>query len=93
MVVLQTDEHDNTVKFNRYIFKVFLITFFRSILYIQIGISRNTLTSELLITFLRENNILVWAGDVRDPESFQGLFLIIKYIKILELFFFKILFY
>jgi len=49
MIVLQTDEHDNTVKFNR-----------------------DTLTSELLITFLRENNILIWAGDVRDPESFRA---------------------
>jgi len=49
MVVLQTDDHDNTVKFNR-----------------------DTLTSELLITFLRENNILTWAGDVKDPEPYQA---------------------
>ncbi|RIA89016.1 thioredoxin-like protein [Glomus cerebriforme] len=49
MVILQTDEHDNTIKFNR-----------------------DTLTSELLIAFLRENNILIWAGDVRDPEPFQA---------------------
>lgn len=49
MVVLQTDEHYNTVKFNR-----------------------DTLTSELLIAFLRENNILIWAGNVKDPESYEA---------------------
>uniref|UniRef100_A0A1D1XIS9 UBX domain-containing protein 10 n=1 Tax=Anthurium amnicola TaxID=1678845 RepID=A0A1D1XIS9_9ARAE len=49
MVILQTDEHDNTVKFNR-----------------------DTLTSESLITFLREKNILTWAGDVKDPEPSQA---------------------
>ncbi|CAB4394586.1 unnamed protein product [Rhizophagus irregularis] len=49
MVILQSDEHDDTDKFNR-----------------------DTLTSELLITFLRENNIITWAGDVKDPESFQA---------------------
>ncbi|CAB4423611.1 unnamed protein product [Rhizophagus irregularis] len=49
MVILQSDEHDDTDKFNR-----------------------DTLTSDLLITFLRENNIITWAGDVKDPESFQA---------------------
>ncbi|CAI2180171.1 9093_t:CDS:2 [Funneliformis geosporum] len=49
MVILQTDEHDNTAKFNR-----------------------ETLTSDILLTFLREHNVLVWAGDIKDPEAYQA---------------------
>ncbi|CAG8521636.1 13540_t:CDS:2 [Racocetra persica] len=33
--------------------------------------NRDTLTSELLISFLRENDVLVWAGNIKDPEAFQ----------------------
>nr|CAG8558041.1 14363_t:CDS:2 [Entrophospora candida] len=49
MVILETDEHDSTDKFNR-----------------------ETLTSELLAVFLQENQILVWIGNVKDPEAFQA---------------------
>ncbi|CAG8463238.1 7448_t:CDS:2 [Racocetra fulgida] len=34
--------------------------------------NRDTLTSELLISFLRENDVLVWAGNIKDPEAFQA---------------------
>ncbi|CAG8718549.1 2793_t:CDS:2 [Cetraspora pellucida] len=27
--------------------------------------------SQLLLSFLRENNVLVWAGNIKDPEAFQ----------------------
>ncbi|KAG9284715.1 hypothetical protein G9A89_002600 [Geosiphon pyriformis] len=47
MVILQTDEHDNTEKFNN-----------------------ETLTSQILISFLRENNVLVWAGNIKDAEAY-----------------------
>ncbi|CAG8654469.1 11074_t:CDS:2 [Ambispora leptoticha] len=47
MVILQTDEHDYTIRFNN-----------------------ETLTSQDLIQFLRENNILVWAGNIRDKEAY-----------------------
>ncbi|CAG8695905.1 thioredoxin-like protein [Gigaspora rosea] len=33
--------------------------------------NRETLTSDLLISFLRENDFLVWAGNIKDPEAFQ----------------------
>ncbi|CAO3696648.1 unnamed protein product [Umbelopsis ramanniana] len=48
MVVLQSDEHDDTPSF-----------------------CRDTLTSEELITFVRENNILTWGGNVRETEGYQ----------------------
>ncbi|CAJ0641372.1 16657_t:CDS:2 [Entrophospora sp. SA101] len=34
--------------------------------------NRETLTSELLAVFLQENQILVWIGNVKDPEAFQA---------------------
>ncbi|KAJ3298243.1 hypothetical protein HK104_010951 [Borealophlyctis nickersoniae] len=32
---------------------------------------RQTLTAERFLTFLTDKNILVWAGDVREPEAFR----------------------
>ncbi|CAG8582239.1 155_t:CDS:2 [Acaulospora colombiana] len=37
--------------------------------------NKETLTSDDLISFLRDNNILVWAGNVKDPEAFQVIVL------------------
>ncbi|CAG8576077.1 8321_t:CDS:2 [Acaulospora morrowiae] len=34
--------------------------------------NKETLTSNDLISYLRDNEILVWAGNVRDPEAFQA---------------------
>ncbi|KAI9355076.1 ubiquitin-related domain-containing protein [Zopfochytrium polystomum] len=36
----------------------------------DVGFHRETLGSERLLTYLREKNFLVWAGDVRESESF-----------------------
>lgn len=33
---------------------------------------RNTLTSQELIDYMGQHNILVWAGNVRETEAFQG---------------------
>lgn len=34
--------------------------------------NRETLISDILLTFLREHNVLVWAGDIKDPEAYQA---------------------
>lgn len=34
---------------------------------------RNTLTSQDLIDYMGQHDILVWAGDVRETEAFQGM--------------------
>lgn len=33
---------------------------------------RNTLTSQDLVDYMAQHNILVWAGNVRETEAFQG---------------------
>ncbi|KAI9489078.1 hypothetical protein BDB00DRAFT_845121 [Zychaea mexicana] len=48
LVVLQSDEHDDTEQF-----------------------CRETMTSEELVNYLREKNVLVWGGNVRESEAFQ----------------------
>ncbi|KAI8143367.1 thioredoxin-like protein [Fennellomyces sp. T-0311] len=48
LVVLQSDEHDDTEQF-----------------------CRETLTSEELVNYVNEKNILVWGGNVREAEAFQ----------------------
>ncbi|CAG8478610.1 10070_t:CDS:2 [Ambispora gerdemannii] len=48
MVILQTDEHDHTARFNN-----------------------ETLTSQDLIRFLRDNDILVWVGNIRNKEAYM----------------------
>ncbi|CAG8515813.1 9005_t:CDS:2 [Paraglomus occultum] len=48
VVILQSDEHYDTEKFNS-----------------------ETLTSPLLIDFFRENNFIVWGGNVRESEAYQ----------------------
>ncbi|RUS30754.1 thioredoxin-like protein [Jimgerdemannia flammicorona] len=48
VVVLQSDEHDETEAF-----------------------CRDTLSSPTLNSYLRDNDILVWAGNVRETEAFQ----------------------
>jgi hypothetical protein len=35
-------------------------------------VSSDTLTSEELITYLRENNITTWGGNVKETEGYQG---------------------
>ncbi|CAG8589461.1 2839_t:CDS:2 [Paraglomus brasilianum] len=50
VVILQSDEHYNTDKFNS-----------------------ETLTSPQLIDFFRENDFIVWGGNVRESEAYQGL--------------------
>lgn len=34
----------------------------------------DTLTSDELINFVRENNILTWGGNVRETEGYQGTY-------------------
>ncbi|CDH57473.1 ubx domain protein [Lichtheimia corymbifera JMRC:FSU:9682] len=48
LVVLQSDEHDDTDAF-----------------------CRQTLTSNELIDYLQQKNVLVWGGNVRESEAFQ----------------------
>jgi hypothetical protein len=33
---------------------------------------RDTLTADLLIDYIKERNILVWAGNVRESEAHKG---------------------
>ncbi|GAA5812023.1 hypothetical protein MFLAVUS_005472 [Mucor flavus] len=46
LVILQSDDHDNTDEFNK-----------------------NTLTSTRFIEFIKQKNILVWGGNVRESEA------------------------
>ncbi|KAI9259668.1 hypothetical protein BDA99DRAFT_513889 [Phascolomyces articulosus] len=48
LVVLQSDEHDDTEQF-----------------------CRETLSSEELVDHMRQKNVLVWGGNVRESEAFQ----------------------
>ncbi|KAI8388915.1 uncharacterized protein BYT42DRAFT_544127 [Radiomyces spectabilis] len=50
LVILQSDEHDDTDEF-----------------------CRNTVASDELIEYVRQNNVLVWGGNVREAEAFQAL--------------------
>jgi FAS-associated factor 2 len=49
LVILQSDDHDNTLSF-----------------------CRDTLTSTRVIDFIKEKNILVWAGNVVESEAHKG---------------------
>lgn len=49
LVILQSDDHDDTELFNR-----------------------ETLTSQRLIDFIQDKNMLVWAGNVRETEPHKG---------------------
>lgn len=49
LVILQSDDHDDTQEF-----------------------SRETLTSSRVIEFIKEKNILVWGGNVRESEAHKG---------------------
>lgn len=49
LVVLQSDEHDDTTSFNR-----------------------ETLTHPDVVKFLKEREIILWAGSVQDSEAYQG---------------------
>ena len=33
---------------------------------------RETLSSEELVEYMRQKNVLVWGGNVRESEAFQG---------------------
>lgn len=49
LVILQSDDHDDTAAFNK-----------------------DTLTSDRLKEFIKEKNILVWAGNVHESEAHKG---------------------
>ncbi|RUP49062.1 hypothetical protein BC936DRAFT_143375 [Jimgerdemannia flammicorona] len=71
VVVLQSDEHDETEAFCRLLYAYqddsrsisFYLVCFRP--------SSDTLSSPTLNSYLRDNDILVWAGNVRETEAFQ----------------------
>lgn len=48
LVVLQSDEHDDTTSFNK-----------------------DTLTNADVVRFLKDQNIILWAGSVQDSEAYQ----------------------
>lgn len=52
LVILQSDDHDNTDEFNK-----------------------NTLTSTRFIEFIKQKNILVWGGNVRESEAHKGIYI------------------
>lgn len=70
MIFLQSDEHDDTPSFCRYDQHILISS--RLLLSANFVTYRNTLTSEELINYLRENNILTWGGNVRETEGYQG---------------------
>lgn len=49
LVILQSDDHDDTQEF-----------------------SRETLASSQVIDFIKDKNILVWGGNVRESEAHKG---------------------
>ncbi|KAG0181631.1 hypothetical protein DFQ29_007617 [Apophysomyces sp. BC1021] len=65
VIILQSDEHDDTEKFCRYV--LFVIQVERHLTFV-----RETLVSTELIEFMDNNNVLIWGGNVREVESHQG---------------------
>ncbi|RUS21218.1 hypothetical protein BC937DRAFT_93292 [Endogone sp. FLAS-F59071] len=72
LIILQSDEHDDTDAFCR------LDILFENFSNDKIGSNSSsfrfpsdTLTSPALISYLHDNEVLVWGGNVRESEGFQ----------------------
>ncbi len=67
-VVLVSEEHDDVADFKR------CVRFLAENLFHLLNKCRSTLVDEELNRILRENDFVVWGGDVRDYEASQGTY-------------------